>query len=530
MSDAQRFADFRVGAVRPPRSPTLVKRIAEFLEAFPEASIHRQALQLLGSDWVFAAPDKKNPDCWTIYIRFGSVIENLFDITREIVAYYSPYEDLQIRSFDRLERAVQLGTRSVTPDLRALYSRDSANRKKVRDWAKGAVTTIPLDVNDTSVVEAAADLFSILAEFLSTRDLYYETLPVTGEDFFGRRTLLLSLMRDIQEHRVCGVFGLRKSGKTSVVRQVMAALEESSDPWALAFVDLETLPSPPTDPIQQLIKRVTYALIQGLRPLQLRTHELKQLDTNASIESFAQALKACLIDADRKSVKVLLALDEIEFLLAGDINDSSRSNIAQFLAILRSLVQEHESFLILFSGLTSSIIESGRLFGRPNPLYSWAKPYFVTPLSAEDAQDLIVTLGGRMAVDWSPEAQEEVYTETDGHAFYVRSLSSSVVKQLPPRQRLFRIERELVQGVLRSWKRAEAARVREIFETLEAYYPDERTLLDIAISSPADLADIADEHPTETEHLLNLGLLNEGQAGELSVSAIAQLNPARKQR
>lgn len=114
MADLSGFADFREGAVMAPRHPKLMARIEEFLQAFPEAAVHREALRILGSDWVYAAPDRDNDRCWVVYIRFGPVIERLFDLTREIAAYYSPYTDLQIRTFDRIDRVVQAGAHNYT--------------------------------------------------------------------------------------------------------------------------------------------------------------------------------------------------------------------------------------------------------------------------------------------------------------------------------------------------------------------------------------------------------------------------------
>lgn len=529
VTDNSGFVDFRAGAVQPPRHPTVQKRIAELIETFPVAAQHRAALRLLGSDYVFAAPDSANSKCWIVYIRFGRIIENLFAITREIVAYYTPYGDLQIRAFDRLSETVEGATRTVTPDIRALYSVDPVTDRKLLDWRKGGITTIPLPSPANTEVDAAAKLFETLTEFLSTRDLYFETLPVTGEDFFGRRTLLLGLMRDIREHRVCGVFGLRKSGKTSVVKQVMNALGAADENWVLPFVDLETLPSPPTNPVPELISRVTAAMIAALKGHQLRTHELSKLRADSSIEDFGRAMKASLADSDKRSVNVLLALDEVEFMLAGDLADKSRANVAQFLAVLRALVQEHRSFLVLFSGLASGIVDAGQLFGRPNPFYSWAKPYFVGPLTRDEVGDLITNVGRRMALAWTDEAVAELYEATDGHAFYVRTLASTVVSQMPPRQRLFQVNREQALAAVREWKRQTAARVREIFETLESYYPDERTLLDIALTADGDLTTMDDLHPIETSRLISLGLMVD-RDNVLRLGALPRLYPGARSR
>ncbi len=184
----------------------------------------------------------------------------------------------------------------------------------------------------------------------------------------------------------------------------------------------------------------------------------------------------------------------------------------------------------MLSGVTSGIVEEGALFGRPNPFYSWAKPYFVAPLEYEEASNLVITLGRRVALAWSEEAVALLFAATDGHAFYIRTLASHVVGKMPARRRVFRVEKEQVEDALPTWRRAMAARVREVFETLEVYYPDERTLLDIALESPADLAEIAQEHPTEIEHLLQLGLITEDGSGALSVGELPRLGPRRRAR
>ncbi len=72
------------------------------------------------------------------------------------------------------------------------------------------------------------------------------TTPVYGASFFGRRTLLQSMRDDVFNQRVTGVFGLRKSGKTSILMQLKEELQE--DKVVTVLMDLEAFPSPPEDP------------------------------------------------------------------------------------------------------------------------------------------------------------------------------------------------------------------------------------------------------------------------------------------
>src|SRR3954465_10955307 len=89
-----------------------------------------------------------------------------------------------------------------------------------------------------------------------------------------------------------------------------------------------------------------------------------------------------------------------------DIHEGEMSSIAQFLGVLRSLVQENRNFTFLLSGLTSSIVEEGRLYGRPNPLFSWAKAYFLAPFKRPEADELATSVGSRMGIDIEKGALE----------------------------------------------------------------------------------------------------------------------------
>ncbi|MHA4875577.1 hypothetical protein ACX0FC_19580, partial [Enterococcus faecium] len=72
--------------------------------------------------------------------------------------------------------------------------------------------------------EDELSLITLLRDYIYARDLFYMTTPVYGASFFGRRTLLQSMRDDVFNQRVTGVFGLRKSGKTSILMQLKEEL------------------------------------------------------------------------------------------------------------------------------------------------------------------------------------------------------------------------------------------------------------------------------------------------------------------
>jgi hypothetical protein len=92
---------WRAGAVRPPTEPRLVKEIEGLELRNPAFLAHRETLVALGSQAVYAAPCRVrgSEDCDVALIRFSGAIESAFGFTREVMFFYSPYRDLQYRTF-----------------------------------------------------------------------------------------------------------------------------------------------------------------------------------------------------------------------------------------------------------------------------------------------------------------------------------------------------------------------------------------------------------------------------------------------
>lgn len=162
-------------------------------------------------------------------------------------------------------------------------------------------------------------------------------------------------------------------------------------------------------------------------------------------------------------------LDEIEYLTpAGvDVAEGPMPRISQFLAALRGVVQESSNFTFLLSGLTSAILESGRLYGRPNPLFSWAKSRYVGPLGKPDADRLATNLGARMGIAIDPGALDSLYQASGGHAYLYRNLASTVVATLPMDEMQRRITRATVLAHYDEWSVAVRGNVKEMLDHVD---------------------------------------------------------------
>ena len=301
--------------------------------------------------------------------------------------------------------------------------------------------------------------------------------------------------------------------------------ETRDDKVVTVLLDLEAFPSPPEDPTDDIVSDLRRRLIAELKAHKLRTQELSQLHDRPSILDLKNALQVILKHLQKTGHKVLLFLDEIEYLTPSDsidISEGDMPRIAQLLSVLRSVVQESENFTFILSGLTSAIIENGRLYGRPNPLFSWAKAIYVTPLEREEADDLASTVGGKMGVQIDSGALEALHEASGGHAYLYRNLSSAVVRNLPKDEFQRIMTRASVLTEITDWKSRIQGNVDEMIQHVKRYYPDEAFMLEILFENPDDFKDLASEEHVAVRRLKDLGLILEKE-GEFETSVILEL-------
>ena len=512
---------WRAGAVPPPQNADLHANTERVAQRFPIFREHLEALRSLGSQVVFAGMCKQEGfrSAAIAHVRFSGAIEAGFGFTREVMIFYSPHNDLQGRTFEAAVKELGNPNRPATPDTFFVWAPDQRLRIKLNDWSRPNRLAIPLTINPDDELS----LITLLRDYVYARDLFYVTTPVYGASFFGRRTLLQSLRDDVFQQRVSGLFGLRKSGKTSILMQLKEELRE--DDVVTVLMDLEAFPSPPVDPTDDILAELRRRLIAELQTHGLSGGEVANLGDRPSILELKNALQSLLERLSQDKVRVLLLLDEIEYLTPSDridIAEGDMPRVAQLLSALRSLVQETSNFTFVLSGLTSAIIEGGRLYGRPNPLFAWAKSIYVTPFTREEADDLATTVGAKMGIQMQSGALEALHEASGGHAFLYRNLSSAVVSHLPKDDFQRTMGRPAVLFELADWKSRVQGNIEEMMQHVKRYYATEAVMLELLMDDPTDFAELANSEHVAVRRLRDLGLIQE-VGGHYEPSVVLEL-------
>ena len=498
---------WRAGAVPPPNDRVLASHVADLVLHYPIARVHLDGLRRLGSQFVHVCrcQIKGFDSIYFARVRFSGAIETTFGFTREVLIVYSPHPDLQTRIVPEIQRELTGRAIKATQNIVIVSAPDPRLSAKLDDWSEPDLLLIPLDVR---MDEDPGAFIGLLREFLHTRDLFYETTPVKGSKFFGRRKLLRALRDDIKSHSVAGVFGLRKAGKTSVMAELSSTVGSNV---ISILMDLEAFPAPPEDPTPYILADLRVRLWDALKERGLRTKEIAELPEQPSITQWKAAVQILLKRLHADGIEVLLMLDEVEYLTSDkvDLSEGDLPQISQLLGAFRSLVQETQNFTFLLSGLTSSLTETGRLYGRPNPLFSWAKTYYLGPFDRAEADELANAVGSRMGIDLDEEGLQALHDGSGGHAFLYRSLASAAVQCLPKNEFGRKITSREVQVAFMPWKRTVAGHVSNMIDHVRRYYPTEAVLLDVLIEEPQSFPELIEMEPRALKHLLDMGLIRE---------------------
>lgn len=509
---------FRTGAIPAVTHELLSRKILELHYAFPWSRSHRNATRQLGGEFVYAQRLSEHRNQWLVLVRFGRVLESRFGFVSEIPLLYVPFDDVQVRQVDSLAEYVdQLpeDRRSVSSSVCFVSAQDPNLIHKSEQWSRPGRVLIPLSTNEDFDPDA---LLKSIAKMVYSVDLFSMRGAVSGNDFYGRARLINAVLDDIRRRQVPGIFGMRKSGKTSLIHQIINSTQNSRDAESkrrvFVYQDLEHLSGfNDGDPVAELVRDLRDSIHRNLKEAGLRTREIAELSHDAGLLDFRQALDTLLRKLQQESdAELIVVLDEIEYLCPPGAETAlgapNTQKVPQLFGVLRKLVQERSNFGLVISGLSSASIEASELFGRTNPLFSFAHSYFLGAFTDEEGQDLLRGIGRKLGLSWSGDAVASSLAETGGSPMLLRELGSTVFSKVEKnRLDVAHIERPEVIVSLDEWRRNISSNLREIVIHLQKFYPEEFALVDLLMTSEHDFRELAYDFPDQVRRLENLGVI-----------------------
>ncbi|CAN7502849.1 hypothetical protein [Mycolicibacterium frederiksbergense] len=130
--------------------------------------------------------------------------------------------------------------------LAFISSSDPRLEFKLDEFSDATHIYIPLPTR-TNLLEPET-LLTGMSRRIHSIDPYVQHGSVTGDQFFGRRVLLNSVSQNVKNQQIPAIFGMRKTGKTSVLKElerqnkVAAAAVDQDEKVVYVYQDLEDLP------------------------------------------------------------------------------------------------------------------------------------------------------------------------------------------------------------------------------------------------------------------------------------------------
>jgi DNA-binding beta-propeller fold protein YncE len=289
---------------------------------------------------------------------------------------------------------------------------------------------IPLESNvlERAVSEGncAERLRDMEEPFVVLSDPYNRTEAVTEATlFFGRQEVIDEIPKVLRQGQHMAILGLRRIGKTSVIKQVENRL------LTVPFASFEILSH---DTANRLFTRVLQELCNKMRTMHLKkAPSVTAVESDSDFRDQFLKLYSCW-EAGGSREPFVLILDEAERLfLPREVaaNEPDLTETARFFRVLRALAQERRCLVILAAAYRPNLNRWNKLGERAgeNALFQQYREVFLAPLDAGSTHAMLTKLGLLREIRWTSEALEAAYHYSGGHPQLARFFASDVSRQ-----------------------------------------------------------------------------------------------------
>lgn len=450
-----------------------------------------------------------------------------FAFTEELLLVISSFRRMQPRTVQGVERIINTAPFKgrIDPLTYFLVSDDD----DVEEWTNNylmnhpqARTPIPFSFN--SIEKMKSDRWFIrnqLAVRLYNRDLFDYQLPLDDDlFFFGRKQIADEFVDGIRKGQNRGLFGLRKTGKTSFLFKLMRTCTELN------------------------IAKTVY--IDCKRP------DIRGMDWNALLDHVATELSAkaaIKVPATKEPVKKLIKLaasspnggrlciifDEIEYISPlAHLDTHWKADFVPFWQTLWSIQSEHRNITFIVAGVNPYLCEEDLIGKTQNPMFGIVKTHYLTGLARDDIAQMVKSIGGRMGLGFEDSAINYIYNRYGGHPLLSRMACSytnqsiahiGASRPVSIKDSRLKSEQDDREEVLRFY-------CRHVISEMREFYPDEYSLLEMLSSGEvADFNEFAAE-PSWISHLKSYGIITISEAGRptFSIPVIQRFVAAERAR
>lgn len=440
----------------------------------------------------------------------------MFNLERELICVFSDYSNFEARSLDIFDKAItRLPKMRSETVCQVLISRAEDVEEKVDRLLKSDPEhpiVIPLTYNELLSGDACEIIENRFRKHFYSRDLFSFLSPLKKDTyFFGRSSLINEIVNRYHSGEHTSLFGLRKSGKTSIVYAIERRLLAAGD--LVLSLDCES-PAVHLMRWNELLEKIVrkYYL---LRDSKIKLETSGRYDERNAAESFE--VDMLRIHASKKTATSLFIFDEIERITPGTASSlhwKESTDFIYFWQTLRGFYQKNpQIFCYMLVGTNPSCIESPVLCGHENPIYASIPSQYVPPFNVEQVSQMVSRLGDYMGLRFDPLIFSKLTEDLGGHPFLIRQMCSLINKKAGLVRPTI-IDKALYLSAKTDFQDGSREYLEMMVHVLKDWYPDEYEMLRFLAQGDIESFDaFSKEHANYTRHLVGYGLIQRSKNG-----------------
>lgn len=446
-----------------------------------------------------------------ILLRPTDIYIEMFNLDREVIVLFSDYTNFQSRTLDAFEQAAkQLSSLRVDKTCYILISKDQNIEENISELIKKEPETaniVPFTYDETQKANSDGFFFrNRVQKYLYNRDLFSFEAPLKSDWlFFGRNEIILSTINRMKGGNNSGIFGLRKTGKTSLINAISRNLQKNGE--IVTTIDCQS----PSINKRKWNEAIYYVCKKTKDDNYLQSYlpdEIEFTEKNAT-EILARFVKDV---NNEKGKKLFLIFDEIENIsriTSPTEHWSKGSDFLYFWQSMRTVFQTvgiNLAYLIV--GTNPSCIETPRIDSSDNPLFNHFTPTYLPGFDIRSTRDMIRRIGKRMGVNFEEAIYTNINEEYGGHPFLIRQVCSIIARRTFSQKKPISIGKISYREAVKDFGDNSFNYLEMIIGVLKEHYNEEYELLiTLANEDNETFKENSSKKQNSLAHLLGYGIL-----------------------
>jgi len=431
-------------------------------------------------------------------------ITHLFGFEQEVLLAVSAFTSLEARTLQAIDQSLQQlpAKGRVEQTVAILVSSDQRTESWLKEFAaRNPQSRAYVGMFHDDLVSSSDSWYlrNKLQSQLFSRDLFDYTLPI-DEDlfFFGRASIIAEHIDAIAKSENRGLFGLRKTGKTSLLFKLVR--QSQAEGRLAKYYDCKA-PFIYRLSADEFLDKICEDIAKHFKCEKGKWKKQK----TSSLRFFS------LVEQLPNNTKFCLVFDEIEYISNNNkLASHWRDDYIPFWQSLWSTQSQQRKFSFIIAGVNASLVETDKFDGVQNPLFGIIKYRYLTGFEEDELHSLLTTFGRRMGLKFDSGAVTCLFKRYGGHPLLTRMICSQLHNEIKVqnKNRPVSISSAIINSSIRSREDEISFYCKHITSELEEFYPFEFEMLEmLSTGSVVDFNELAQDAEL-VRHLKSYGLVD----------------------